>query len=541
MAGHPGQGRDRLGALATVSAGGPAVAESALRAAVSERVGESRFGLWFGDGVRLGLNGEGDALEVRVPDAFFRDWIGRHYTTSLLEAAEAVAGRPLRLSIQVRDEGEPPLGDVVGPAGGEPEAEPRRRPTVKVPMPGNPKAPLSFPTVAPSGPEPGPATTPRRFPRAGRAAADPVLDQAQPRDRMPAPAVPATGSSSHRPARTLDGFVTGPGNRLAHAAAREMAQSAGAAFNPLVIHSAVGLGKTHLLEGIGHALRRAHPGRNILQLTAEAFTNSFLEAMRTGTLSSFRGRFRGAGGLIVDDVHFLAAKRATQDEFLHTFNALFDKGAPIVLSADQHPRLIGRLSDELVTRFLGGMVVKIEPPDLATRRAILQARAVARGVDIPEAVVSYIAEHLRASIRELEGALHTVIAQAVLTGKRLDVNLARAALRDTIRHTAQAVALRDVERAVCQLFQIDAEALKSDSRARALAYPRMLAMHLARKHTGAAYSEIGRYFGGRNHSTVISAEKKVLGWLRDEERSSLLPGFETVAEILADLERTLGT
>ncbi|HZW31064.1 MAG TPA: chromosomal replication initiator protein DnaA [Isosphaeraceae bacterium] len=512
-----------------------------MRAAVSERVGESRFGLWFGDGVRLGLNGEGDALEVRVPDAFFRDWIGRHYTTSLLEAAEAVAGRPLRLSIQVRDEGEPPLGDVVGPAGGEPEAEPRRRPTVKVPMPGNPKAPLSFPTVAPSGPEPGPATTPRRFPRAGRAAADPVLDQAQPRDRMPAPAVPATGSSSHRPARTLDGFVTGPGNRLAHAAAREMAQSAGAAFNPLVIHSAVGLGKTHLLEGIGHALRRAHPGRNILQLTAEAFTNSFLEAMRTGTLSSFRGRFRGAGGLIVDDVHFLAAKRATQDEFLHTFNALFDKGAPIVLSADQHPRLIGRLSDELVTRFLGGMVVKIEPPDLATRRAILQARAVARGVDIPEAVVSYIAEHLRASIRELEGALHTVIAQAVLTGKRLDVNLARAALRDTIRHTAQAVALRDVERAVCQLFQIDAEALKSDSRARALAYPRMLAMHLARKHTGAAYSEIGRYFGGRNHSTVISAEKKVLGWLRDEERSSLLPGFETVAEILADLERTLGT
>jgi chromosomal replication initiator protein len=527
----------------------PAVAESALRAAVSERLGESRFGLWFGDGVRLALNGEGDALEVRVPDTFFRDWIGRHYTTSLLEAAEAVVGRPLRLSIQVRDEGEPPLGDVVQPAGGEPEAEPRRRPTVKVPMPGNPKAPLSFPTVSPSGPDPGPATPPRRFPRAGRGAADPALDQAQPRDRMPAtvvaggvsaPAVAPAGSPSNRPARTLDGFVTGPGNRLAHAAAREMAQSAGAAFNPLVIHSGVGLGKTHLLEGIGHTLRQAHPGRNILKLTAEAFTNSFLEAMRTGTLSSFRGRFRGAGGLIVDDVHFLAAKRATQDEFLHTFNALFDKGAPIILSADQHPRMIHRLSDELVTRFLGGMVVKIEPPDLATRRAILQARAAARGVDVPEAVVAYIAEHLRASIRELEGALHTVIAQAVLTGKRLDVNLVRAALRDTIRHTAQAVALRDVERAVCQLFQIDAEALKSDCRARALAYPRMLAMHLARKHIGAAYSEIGRYFGGRNHSTVISAEKKVQGWLRDEQRSSLLPGFETVAEILADLERTLG-
>jgi chromosomal replication initiator protein len=211
------------------------------------------------------------------------------------------------------------------------------------------------------------------------------------------------------------------------------------------------------------------------------------------------------------------------------------------LAADQHPRLIARLTNELVTRFLGGMVVKIEPPDLATRRAILIARAGARGVDVPEAVVGYIAEHLRASIRELEGALHTVIAQAVLTGKRLDLNLARAALRDTIRHTAQVVALRDVEWAVCQLFQVDTEALRSDSRARALAYPRMMAMYLARKHTGAAYSEIGRYFGGRNHSTVISAEKKVLRWLRDEERTALLPGFETVADLLADLERSLGT
>ena len=175
---------------------------------------------------------------------------------------------------------------------------------------------------------------------------------------------------------------------------------------------------------------------------------------------------------------------------------LIDKGAPIVLAADQHPRLISRLTDELVTRFLGGMVVKIEQPDLATRRAILQARAAARGVDVPETVVAYIAEHLRSSIRELEGALHTVIAQAVLTGKRLDLNLAKTALRDTIRHTSQTVGLRDVERAVCQLFQISPEALKSESRARALAYPRMMAMYLARKHVGAAYSEIGRYFGG---------------------------------------------
>jgi chromosomal replication initiator protein len=538
MVGHPGHTRERAGTGAMPR--GPAVVEAALRAAVSERLGEARFGLWFGDGVRLGVsrNGDGDALEVQVPDPFFREWIRSHYTDSLLEAAEAVLGRPLRLSIQVRDEAEPPVGDVVEP-GPDPQSEPPRRGVITVPIPGNPKTPLSFPTPSPNDPGPSSPAGPPPLPR---------TDRAQPpkRAQSTSSASTAAASSGGAPApgrlsRRLEDFVTGPGNRLAHAAAREMALSAGGAFNPLVIHSPVGLGKTHLLEGTALALKQAHPSLHIVLLTAEAFTNGFLEAMRTGTLSGFRSRHRGVGGLLVDDVHFLAAKRATQDEFLHTFNALVDKGAPIVLASDQHPRLISRLSDELVTRFLGGMVVKIESPDLATRRGIIRARAEARGVNVPETVVAYIAEHLRASIRELEGALHTVIAQAVLTGKRLDLNLAKTALRDTIRHTAAAIALRDIERAVCQLFQISAESLKTDSRTRALAYPRMMAMYLARKHTGAAYSEIGRYFGGRNHSTVISGEKKVQGWLRAEERSALLPGFETVADLLADLERTLQT
>src|SRR5262249_44102452 len=155
-----------------------------------------------------------------------------------------------------------------------------------------------------------------------------------------APTVESKASAQRRPSRRLEEFVAGPGSRLALAAAREMAQTAGAASNPMVVHGGVGLGKTHLLEGIGHALRRAYPGLNVVQLTAESFTNSFLEAMRTGGLSGFRSRFRGAGALIVDDVHFLAAKRATQDEVLHTFNALVDKGAPIVPSAHPHPRVI---------------------------------------------------------------------------------------------------------------------------------------------------------------------------------------------------------
>jgi chromosomal replication initiator protein len=318
-----------------------------------------------------------------------------------------------------------------------------------------------------------------------------------------------------------------------------MIRTAGTSFNPLLIHGGVGLGKTYLLEATVRGLRAAHSRLSVIWITAEGFTNGFLESMRAGTLGAFRTRYRGAGALAVDDVHFLAGTRATQSEFLHTFNALHERGAPIILTADQHPRQISRLTEEIVTRFLGGMVVRLEPPDLTTRRAMLQATSEARGIKLPEPVLTYMAEHVRCSIRELQGALSTVLAHAVLTGEHLDLSLVRNALRELIRHDKSAIGLREVEQAVCRLFQIEPEALKSDSRARLVAYPRMLAMYLARKHTESSYGTIGQYFGGRNHSTVISAEKKVERWIRDEEHRGLLPGFESVTDLLASLERTL--
>ena len=463
--------------------------ETPLRAAVAERVGASRFGLWFGEGVSLGVGD--DAVEVGCPNVFFRDWIRGHFTETLAEAALAVTGRQLRVAFRLDDEAPPKLGQVVGPD--------------IVPTPSDRPSSIPAPSPSPKG--------------------DPPRSQAV---------------SPVRPSRRLDDFVTGPCNRLAFAAAQEMATSLGSGFNPLVIQGGVGLGKTHLLEGIAASLRASRPGLRLIQTTAEAFTNGFLDAMRTGGLNGFRARFRGAGALIVDDIHFLTAKRATQDEFLHTFNALVAEGVPIVLATDQHPRQIVKLTDELVTRFLGGMVVRLDAPDPATRKAILKDKARRRGVDVPESVLSYIADHLRASVRELEGALHSLIAHATLTGKRLDLALAKTALRDTIRHTARAVGLKDVETSVCGLFQIDATTLRSEGRARAIAYPRMIGMYLARKHVGASYSEIGRFFGGRNHSTVISADKKVKTWLAAEARIALLDGFETTAEIIASLERTLG-
>jgi chromosomal replication initiator protein len=464
-----------------------------LRSAIAERLGPSRFNLWFGEGVLLGV--DGDSLRVDVPNRFFREWIQSHFAESLLEAAQAVSGRALRLDVSVQRESPSPPADLPTP----PPAE----------------SPGSQSTASPLPIQPAP-----------RASAD------RPRPAHPAPAP--------RAVRRLDDFITGPGNRLAHAAILEMLQSLGASFNPLVIHGGIGLGKTHLIEGLALALRIRQPSWNVVHVTAEAFTNAFLDSMRGGTLSAFRSRFRNADALLVDDIHFLASKRATQDEFLHTFNALVSANRPVVLTADQHPRLIARLTDELATRFLGGMVVRLEVADPSTRAAILRAKAQARGIELPGPVVAFIAEHLRSSIRELEGALHSLIAYATLTGKRIDLDLARTALRDTIRHTAQAVALKDIECAVCDLFQIGPEALKADSRARNIAQPRMLAMYLARKHTGTPYSEIGRYFGGRNHSTVIAAEKRVASWIKSEQARGLLPGFESIADILAALERSLG-
>lgn len=468
--------------------------ESAIRAALVERLGEARYGLWFGEGVRLAL--VGDELEVIVPNEFFRDWIDRNYADDLRAAGGAVAGRPLELSVLVD------AGQAAGGGPGEtapPQAgEGRRR-------------------------EPGAGA-------GGESQAQSPLVQ------------PRHVELEHRPRRSprrLDDFVVGSSNQLAHAAVLEIVQSMGSSFNPLLIHGGIGLGKSHLLEGAAQAMKERKPGIHILHVTAESFTNAFLDAMRTGALPGFRARFRKAEALLVDDVHFLAAKRATQDEFLHTFNTLIAQGAPMILAVDQHPRLMHKLPDELITRFLGGMVVKVEAPDLETRKRILEAKARARGIEVPEAVTTYVAEHLKGSVRELEGALNSLIAHSVLANRKVDLNLARTALRDTIRHTARALGLRDVERVVCELFGIEPEVLRSESRSRAAAYPRMIAMHLARKHTGAAYMEIGRYFGGRNHSTVIAAEKKVEAWIRDEERTGLLAGFESIADLLAALEHRL--
>jgi chromosomal replication initiator protein len=355
---------------------------------------------------------------------------------------------------------------------------------------------------------------------------------------------PAPSRTEPRPRPTrrwhkLAEFVVGPCNRVAVASALSVVEEPGQSANPLVMHGPVGTGKTHLLEGIYVGLRRARAEARVLYVTAEDFTNRFVQALRTGKLASFRRHFRECDALLVDDLHFLARKKATREEFQHTLDALLADGRQLVVTCDCHPRLADELTPELTDRLLGGAVWGLAPPDGDTRLSILRAKAAAAQVPVPEEVLSLLAEHLRGNVRELEGALHSLRHYSRVTGRPIDAALAHEALADLLRHAVRVVQLADVDGAVCRALKLEAGALQSKGRGWAVSHPRMLAMYLGRKHTAAAYSEVGAYFGGRNHSTAVAAEKKVRGWLADDGELTLGERRLRVREVIERVEREL--
>jgi chromosomal replication initiator protein len=326
---------------------------------------------------------------------------------------------------------------------------------------------------------------------------------------------------------------------VAHASALSVVEAPGEAANPLVLFGPVGTGKTHLLEGIYAGLRRAHPDWLVRYLTSEDFTNRFVQAMRLDKLGGFRKQFRECDVLLVDDLHFLAKKKATQEEFLHTFDALLADGRQMVLACDCHPRLAEDFSPELTDRLLGGAVWGLAPPDADTRLAILRARSAQGGAALPPAVLTFLAGQLRGNVRELEGAVQSIRHYSRVTGRAIDVPLVREALADLLRHAVRVVQLADIDRGVCAVLRLEAGALQGKSRAWAISHPRMVAMFLARKHTASSYSDIGRYFGGRNHSTVVAAEKKVRGWLQEDTELALGERRSRVRDVVDRVERDL--
>jgi len=332
---------------------------------------------------------------------------------------------------------------------------------------------------------------------------DQRLDESTPLLNLSTSASPpalASSPANLNPRYTFQNFVVGPGNRLAHAASMAVAESPAGAYNPLFIYGGVGLGKTHLLNAIGHDCQAQ--GRRVIYISSEEFTNDLIEAIRSQTTDAFRDKYRTTDVLLVDDVQFIAGKESTQEEFFHTFNTLHGTGKQIVLSSDRSPKAMSTLEERLRSRFEWGLIADIQPPGLETRIAILRSKAATYDVYVPDEVLVLIASQIQSNIRELEGALNRVMALSTLAGQPLTADIAEATLANLL---PQRGTLRpdQIMQAVAQHFGLEVSALQGRSRTRAIARPRQIAMYLIREETDASLPQIGGLMGGRDHTTVL--------------------------------------
>jgi len=311
------------------------------------------------------------------------------------------------------------------------------------------------------------------------------------------------------PDYSFENFISGPNNRLAYAAAVAVAEQPGTAYNPLFIHGGVGLGKTHLLQAICQQILNQNPDHQILYVSCDAFMNQFIECVREGKMNEFRHRYRHVDMLVIDDIHFLANKDRSQEEFFHTFNELYQNNKQIVLSSDAAPSEIPQLEERLVSRFNWGLVTHVGAPCFETRIAILKAKARLRGMDIPEDVIEHIATRVDSNARELEGAVTTLQGHASLQNRKIDMELAREALGEQAAPRANQVTLQHIIDAVTAFYNVKLSDLQSRRRHKSVTEPRQVCMWLARKHTRFSLEEIGGYFGGRDHTTVMHSIKTV--------------------------------
>ncbi len=313
------------------------------------------------------------------------------------------------------------------------------------------------------------------------------------------------------PRYTFDGFVVGSGNRFAYAAARAVAESPARSYNPLFLHGDTGLGKTHLMQAVGQEVLDRDPSKVVVFISSEDFTNQLIEAIAKKSTQRFRAKYRKVDALLIDDIHFIAGKEATQEEFFHTFNALFDLHKQIIISSDRQPKELKGIEERLISRFEWGLVTDIQPPDLETRVAILQKKAAQENAFVPPDLLQFIARHVTSNIRELEGALITVLAYSKLTEQKITQSLVEEVLRDLIgRDKIKPITLDAVQRAVAEHFDVRIADLRGRSRQRQVAYPRQIAMYLCKEHIPSlSLSEIGEAFGGKDHTTVLYACQKI--------------------------------
>ena len=308
---------------------------------------------------------------------------------------------------------------------------------------------------------------------------------------------------------TFESFVEGKSNQLARAAASQVGENPGKSYNPLFIYGGVGLGKTHLMHAVGNAMLKNNPGARVSYVHSERFVGDMVRGLQHNTISEFKRSYRSLDALLIDDIQFFAGKERSQEEFFHTFNALLEGQRQIILTCDRYPKEVAGLEERLKSRFGWGLTVAIEPPELETSVAILMSKASAEGVELPEEVAFFIAKRIRSNVRELEGALRRVIANYRFTGRDIDLDFAKEALRDLLAVQDRLVSIENIQKTVAEYFKIRVGDLLSKKRTRSIARPRQFGMALAKELTNHSLPEIGDAFGGRDHSTVLHGCRRI--------------------------------
>jgi chromosomal replication initiator protein len=411
------------------------------------QMNDESYDLWFRPITALSM--EGSRLVLQVPNAFFADWLRDHYQARIESLLQERAGEVVHLSFSVLR----PVEDLISR---------------------NAPIPLASPIVA----------------------------------KVPVVPLQETFLNARY---TFDTFVVGHSNRFAQAASQAVSKDPGKAYNPLFLYGGVGLGKTHLMHAIGHHVLQSNPRARILYTTSEKFINEFIDSLRFEKMNQFRNKYRNLDCLLIDDIQFLVNKESSQEEFFYTFNTLYDSRKQIVITSDRPPKEIPTLQERLITRFEWGVVADIQAPELETRIAILRDKADAENLFVPDDVLLFLASHVRTNIRELEGALIRVVAHASLTGVPLTVDSAQEVLKDVMarEEAAAPVSLEKIQEVVARHYHLDLHDMKSKRRTDAIAFPRQIAMYLARTLTEMSTTQIGDAFGGKDHTTVMYATNKV--------------------------------
>jgi len=413
---------------------------------------DQTFNIWIGP---IGFASiQDDTITLDVPNKFSREWLIEKYTGLLASCIQKASGKELKVEFVI--------GKQSKPAVRSPEDAPKKES----------KEVKGFWPFAKSAPG-----SPREI--------------------------------GLNPKYTFDTFVVGPSNRFANAASLAVSDSPAKAYNPLFIYGGVGLGKTHLMHALGQQVSQKFPKMKVLYISSEEFTNQLIGAIQNRTTTDFRKKYRHVDLLLIDDIHFIAGKESTQEEFFHTFNALYDAHKQIVVSSDKPPKEIQSLEERLVSRFEWGLVTDIQAPDYETRMAILKKKSERESISLPDDVFVFLAEKVKTNIRELEGALIRVVAYAKLIGREMSVDLAKEVLKDMLIEGEKKITVGLIQKKVCEYFDISISEMKSKKRSKTVAYPRQVAMYLTRRLTDYSLPEIGEHFGGRDHSTVIHSCEKI--------------------------------